>query len=199
LHDLATGAAAKASYVTGDLLSADADASDAANVLRGDASAFERIVHRWQGPLVTLAYRFCRNRHRAEEMAQEAFLKAYRGLSSWRRTTPFSRWLFALAANHYRSRMRRFEPESIEWEVAAAVASHSSPEADVERREVASAVHHAVAGLPPKYRDIVILYYFHSSDLSEAAASLGLREGTAKARLHRARLLLQNRLRKVVA
>src|SRR5712692_5887693 len=81
----------------------------------------------------------------------------------------------------------------------AAVASHSSPEADAERQEVVSAVHRAVAGLPPKYRDLVILYYFQSSDLSEAAASLGLREGTAKARLHRARLLLQNRLKKIVA
>jgi RNA polymerase sigma-70 factor (ECF subfamily) len=199
LHNLATGAATKASYGTGDLLSADADASDAASVLRGDTSAFERIVRRWQGPLVTLAYRFCRNHHRAEEMAQEAFLKAYRGLSSWRGTTPFPRWLFALAANHYRSRMRKFEPESIEWEERATVGSRSSPEADVERREVESAVHHAVAALPPKYRDIVILYYFRSSDLSETAASLGLREGTAKARLHRARLLLQNRLKKIVA
>jgi len=145
-------------------------------------------------PIATAA-----NHHRAEEMAQEAFLKAYRGLSSWRGTTPFSRWLFALAANHYRSRMRKFEPESIEWEERATVGSRSSPEADVERREVESAVHHAVAALPPKYRDIVILYYFHSSDLSETAASLGLREGTAKARLHRARLLLQNRLKKIVA
>jgi RNA polymerase sigma-70 factor (ECF subfamily) len=198
LHVLATGAAAKASYVTGDLLSADADASDAASVLRGDTSAFESIVRRWQGPLVTLAYRFCRDHHRAEEMAQEAFLKAYRGLSSWSGTTLFSRWLFALAANHYRSRMRKFEPESVEWEDGAA-ASQSSPEADAERREVELSVHQAVARLPPKYRDIVILYYFHSSDLLEAAASLGLREGTAKARLHRARLLLQSRLKKIVA
>lgn len=170
-----------------------------ASVLRGDTSAFERIVRRWQGPLVTLAYRFCRNHQRAEEMAQEAFLKAYRGLSSWHGSTPFSRWLFALAANHYRSRMRRWEPESVEWDEEAEAASYASAEADVERRETESAVHRAVAALPKKYRDLVILYYFHSSDLSEAAASLGLPEGTAKARLHRARLLLESRLKKIVA
>src|SRR6185436_11203039 len=65
-------------------------------VLKGDLSAFAGIVQRWQGPLVNLAYRFCRDRGRAEEMAQEAFVRAFRRLNTWRREATFSTWLFAL-------------------------------------------------------------------------------------------------------
>lgn len=165
---------------------ADADAADVTRVLAGDPSAFEGIVRRWQGPLITLAFRFCRSRERSDELAQEAFLKAYRGLSTWRGETPFSRWLFALAANHYRSRLRKLEPELLELEEATTQATENSPEKALEQRQLDKAVHLAVARLPPKYRDILVLYYFHAMHLSEAAASLGLPEGTAKAQLHRA-------------
>src|SRR5690349_14971203 len=82
-------------------------------VLAGDPSAFEGIVRRWQGPLVNLAYRFCRDRGRAEDMAQEAFLRAYRGLARWRREGKFSTWLFALATNLYRSEIRRIPPAAM--------------------------------------------------------------------------------------
>ena len=58
-------------------MSAARDQADIDRVLAGDTSAFEGIVRRWQGPLVNLAYRFCRHRGRAEEMAQEAFLRAF--------------------------------------------------------------------------------------------------------------------------
>lgn len=79
-------------------------------VLAGDAAAFASIVERWQGPLVNLAYRFCRDRSRAEDMAQEAFLRAFRGLPKWRREAAFSTWLFALATNVFRSEIRQNPP-----------------------------------------------------------------------------------------
>ena len=88
-------------------MSAGDDQRDVDRVLSGDVSAFEGVVRRWQGPLVNLAYRFCRDRGRAEEMAQEAFLRAYRGLGKWRREAAFSTWLFALATNLYRSELAR--------------------------------------------------------------------------------------------
>ncbi|NIR45417.1 MAG: hypothetical protein GWM93_14655, partial [Gemmatimonadetes bacterium] len=75
----------------------DADAAAARQVLAGDVDAFERIVERWQGPLVNLAYRYCRNRGEAEELAQEAFLKVFRGLGKWRQEARFSTWLYAVA------------------------------------------------------------------------------------------------------
>src|SRR5262245_30715691 len=91
----------------GVTVSASEDQEDVEKVLDGDISAFEGIVRRWQGPLVNLAYRFCHDRGRAEEIAQEAFLRAYRGLDKWRKEASFSTWLFAVAANLYRSELRR--------------------------------------------------------------------------------------------
>src|SRR5262245_32519116 len=76
-------------------------------VLAGDVEAFSDIVDRWQRPLVKLAYRFCRHEGQAEEMAQEAFLRAFRALDQWRGDAAFSTWLFALSINTYRSHMRR--------------------------------------------------------------------------------------------
>ena len=77
-------------------MSAIEDEADVQKVLAGEVSAFEGIVKRWQGPLVNLAYRFCRDRGRAEEMAQEAFLRCYRALGKWRRDSTFSTWLFCI-------------------------------------------------------------------------------------------------------
>jgi RNA polymerase sigma-70 factor (ECF subfamily) len=71
---------------------ADADLADVARVLDGDVQAFEGIVRRWQGPLINMAWRYCRDRSRAEDMAQEAFVRAWRGLSHWRRESSFSTW-----------------------------------------------------------------------------------------------------------
>jgi RNA polymerase sigma-70 factor (ECF subfamily) len=84
-------------------LSAAEDESDLEKTLAGDVDAFEGIVRRWQGPLINFAYRFCRERGRAEELAQEAFLRAYRSLASWRRDSAFSTWLISVAMNLYRT------------------------------------------------------------------------------------------------
>src|ERR1700730_18744720 len=96
--------------------SASDDQTDVERVLAGNVSAFEGIVRRWQTPLVTLAYRFCHDRGRSEDMAQEAFLRAYRGLGQWRRDALFSTWLFAVATNLYRSELRRIPPRTVSLE-----------------------------------------------------------------------------------
>jgi hypothetical protein len=70
----------------------DQDLDDVERVLAGDVEAFEGIVRRWQGPLVNMAWRYCRDRGRAEELAQEAFVRAWRGLAQWRREGSFSTW-----------------------------------------------------------------------------------------------------------
>ena len=102
------------------------DRADVARVLAGDARAFEGIVRRWQGPLVNMAWRYCRDRGRAEEMAQEAFMRAWRGLAQWRREGSFSTWLFALAANVYRSELKRFPTETLPLEAAPEPAARAS-------------------------------------------------------------------------
>jgi len=164
------------------------------DVLNGNTAAFSAIVGRWQGPLVNLAYRFCRDRERAEDMAQEAFIRAFRGLGSWRRDAAFSTWLFALATNVYRDEMRKFTLPSvpIEDDVAAA-GSEEDAAAEADRRRL---VRTALQSLPPKYRDPLLLFYFHEQNVAATAESLRLPEGTIKARLSRGRALLESKLEK---
>ena len=175
-------------------MSAEEDAADVARVLAGEVSAFEAIVRRWQTPLVNLAYRFCRDRGRAEDMAQEAFLRAYRSLASWRRDAAFSTWLFAIAANLYRSEIRRLPPLTapLDEGVAALDRRAIEPLIDEERRD--RVVRNAVLALPAKYRDALTLFYFHGMDIAKSAASLGVPEGTVKARLSRGRDILRSKL-----
>ena len=162
-------------------------------VLNGDIDAFESIVERWKRPLVNLAYRFCLDRSRAEDLAQEAFLRAFRHLRSWRRDAAFSTWLFALASNLYRTELKRLPPRAESLD-RAVVAGGPEPEALLGKREIASAVHAAVAALPAKYRDPIMHYYLHEQDLALSAAALAMPEGTFKARLSRGRALLRDRL-----
>ena len=170
-----------------------ADHAAVARVLAGDVRAFEEIVRRWQGPLINMAWRYCRDRSRAEEMAQEAFLRAWRNLKSWRQECSFSSWLFALAANLYRSELKRFPTETLPIEDAPEPASPARQVNDAIERRRAEALRRAVLALPMRYREPVILFYFHEMDLTAAAASLRMPEGTLKARLSRARTLLRNR------
>jgi len=175
-------------------VSASDDQSDVERVLDGDISAFDGIVRRWQGPLINLAYRFCHDRGRAEEMAQEAFLRAYRGLGQWRKDAVFSTWLFALATNLYRSELRRIPARIVSLDEIAEPADARASDGGLEDRDRDLAVRRAVGALPAKYREALILFYFHDMDVTTAARSLGLPEGTVKARLFRGREILRGKL-----
>ena len=162
-------------------------------MLGGDPSAFEGVVQRWQGPLVNLAYRFCRDRGRAEEMAQDALLRVFRFLDRWDGDCAFSTWMFAVALNVYRSQARRFRPE-IPLEQTPEPVDGGNPEEDATRTERAEVVQRAVTHLPGKYRDALLLFYFNEMDVTATAGCLGVPEGTVKARLHRGRALLRRKL-----
>lgn len=163
-------------------------------VLAGDTSAFAKIVDRWQGPLVNLAYRFCRDHSRAEEMAQEVFLRAYRSLDGWRREAAFSTWLFALATNVYRSELRRIPVRTWSLDEIAEPRDQQATDGGYEDKDRDRSVRRAVLALPPKYRDALILFYFHDMDVASTARSLALPEGTVKARLSRGREILGKKL-----
>ena len=175
-------------------MSASEDQADVVRVLAGEIAAFEGIVRRWQGPLVNLAYRFCRDRGRAEEMAQEAFLRAYRGLAKWRGEGAFSTWLFALATNLYRSELRRIPAGSTPLDEIAEPRDPRAIDGGLEDLDRDRAVRRAVDTLPPKYREALICFYFQEMDVPTAAAGLGIAEGTLKARLFRGRKLLEGKL-----
>lgn len=174
-------------------LSAEEDLADVNRVLSGEVQAFEGIVRRWQGPLVNMAWRYCRDRGRAEEMAQEAFLRAWRGLAGWRRESSFSTWLFALAANVFRSELQRFPAVNVPLEDAAEPSGPATQHDDLAEKQAHDAVRRAVLALPHRYREPVVLFYFHEMDVAAAARSMGLPEGTVKARLARGRELLRKR------
>lgn len=174
--------------------SANDDQADVERVLAGDISAFEGIVRRWQAPLVNLAYRFCHDRGRAEDMAQEAFLRAYRALAQWRKDAVFSTWLFALATNLYRSELRRIPVWTMSLDNVAEPVDARASDGGLEDRDRDSAVRRAVGALPAKYREAVILFYFHEMDVTAAARSLSVPEGTLKARLFRGREILRSKL-----
>jgi RNA polymerase sigma-70 factor, ECF subfamily len=172
---------------------ATVDLDDVQRVLSGDVRAFEGIVRRWQGPLVNMAWRYCRDRGRAEELAQEAFLRAWRGLASWRSESSFSTWLFALAANVYRNDLKRVPTVMVPMEDAPEPAGAATQHDELTGRSRDEQVRRAVLALPPRYREPVVLYYFHEMDIGAAARTLRLPEGTVKARLARARAILRKR------
>jgi RNA polymerase sigma-70 factor, ECF subfamily len=176
---------------TGDR--ADVDLAVVARVLAGETRAFEEIVRRWQGPLVNMAWRYCRDRSRAEELAQEAFIRAWRGLAQWRRESSFSTWLFALAANVFRTELKRFPAVNLPIEGIAEPSAPAGQHRELEERGRDETVRRAVLALPMRYREPVILFYFHEMDVAAAARTLGMPEGTLKARLKRARALLAQR------
>jgi RNA polymerase sigma-70 factor (ECF subfamily) len=171
----------------------DLDLADVNRVLSGEVRAFEGIVRRWQAPLINMAWRYCRDRGRAEELAQEAFLRAWRGLPGWRRDGRFSTWLFALAANVYRSDLKRFPTVNVSMDEVDEPAGPASQHSALAERFREESVRRAVLALPQRYREPLVLFYFHEMDVPAAARTMRLPEGTVKARLARGRALLRRR------
>jgi RNA polymerase sigma-70 factor (ECF subfamily) len=140
-----------------------------------------------------MAWRYCRDRSRAEELAQEAFIRAWRGLAGWRRDSSFSTWLFALAANVYRSDLKRFPTVTLPIDEAPEPSLPAMQHHALAAQQSADTVRRAVLALPARYREPVILFYFHEMDVAAVARTMGQPEGTLKARLSRARALLRSR------
>ena len=169
------------------------DEAIVARVLAGDHAAFEAIVRRWQSPLINLAWRFCRDRARAEEMAQEAFLRAWRNLAQFRGDAAFSTWLFSLATNLYRTELRRIPATMLSLDEIAEPPDPGIAGSALEDSSRDESLRRAVLALPPKYRDAILLFYFHEQDVPAAARTLRIPEGTIKARLFRGRELLRSK------
>ena len=175
-------------------VSQDADQADVRRVLAGDPGAFVGIVRRWQRPLLNLAYRYCRDRGQAEELTQEAFLRVYRKLKLYREDARFSTWLFTLATRLFTSHMRRHSPGWVRPEDMDKLPHWTNLVRSIERQDQDQTVRQSVTQLPPKYRDALLLYYFLEKDIRETAQVLGVATGTVKARLHRGREMLRQRM-----
>ena len=173
-------------------------------VLAGDSNAFGTLVETYQDRVYNLALRMCGNPDDAFDLSQEAFFRAWRGLSGFQGEAAFSTWLFRLTANvcldWLRAKKRRptvsltavdDDGEEVQMEIAD---PGKSPEEILEAAEDREALAKAMNQLPVEYRQILTMRAINDMSYTEIAEALQLREGTVKSRLSRARLALRNLL-----
>ncbi len=160
---------------------------------RGDAEAFEVLVHRYQNHVYRLALRMCGNAHDAEEVAQEALVAAWRGLPSFRGESKFSSWLYQLTTHaavdflRREKRHRNTTPVEEQTELPA----EGTPQQAAETTEVREQLRRALLCLTEEHRQIFLLRQMEQLSYEEIGQLLRLESGTVKSRLHRAKKQLQ--------
>lgn len=167
----------------------------------GDPNAFERLVRDNQDRVYSLCLRMAGDRHEAEDLAQEVFLKAWQGLASFHGESKFSTWLFRLTANlcidaqRKRERRRGVEPAVSLDDPDSSWREPSDPRQDpqrqLERTERSRALDRALTRLSDDQRQIVVLRELAGLSYQEISQRLGLDLGTVKSRLARGRLALR--------
>jgi RNA polymerase sigma-70 factor (ECF subfamily) len=179
---------------------------------RGDLTAFEPLVVKYQDRIYNLCWRLCGDRQVAEDLSQEAFLKAFESLGTFRGVSGFYTWLYRIATNlalsYRRSERRQMNVGTgQEWHDIPSQAMRlrrpggdgdDQPDAVVERDEVRRLVWQAIQELDDEHRAVVVLRDMEGLDYGEIAEVLHLPAGTVKSRLHRARMAIRERLMPVL-
>lgn len=176
---------------------------------KGDLDAFNQLVLAYQNLVYHQTYSLMGNEEAAEDMAQEAFIRAYRSLHSFRDGS-FRAWVMRIATNAAYDELRRLKRQPIqplqdvnedgeEFDLLETLIDPDiSVEERIEQSEVMAAVQRGLEKLPSEYRAAVVLVDVQGFDYVEAAQALGIPMGTLKSRLARARLRLQRQLRPYV-
>ncbi len=153
---------------------------------RGDTSAFEEIVRRWERPVCRVLARYAGQNGEVEDMAQEVFLRVYGARDHYRASGAFSTWLFRIVLNVARSayRRRRRRCQSLDEREPSCPAAGA--DRAVDREEQGRLVEEAVAALPAKLRDVLVLRQFGELTFAEIARVTGLPESTVKSRVRAA-------------
>jgi RNA polymerase sigma-70 factor, ECF subfamily len=177
---------------------------------KGDLTAFEPLVVKYQDRIYNLCWRLCGDRLAAEDLTQEAFLKAFESLGQFRGKSGFFTWLYRIATNlalSYRRTERRQMNvgTACEWtDIPNGVArlrggsDPDQPDEVCERTEVRKLVWQAIQELDDEHRAVVTLRDMEGLDYAEMAEVLGVPAGTVKSRLHRARMVIRERLMPVL-
>jgi RNA polymerase sigma-70 factor (ECF subfamily) len=172
----------------------------------GDKEAFYSLVHQCERAVYVAAIAILNNRADAEEVAQEAVLKAFANLAQFRGEAKFSTWLIQITINEARVRLRkdrRHLYESVDEHQTDEEGEHfpkdfadwrEVPSETLQREELRQALKQAIARLAPKYREVLILRDVQQLSTEETAQVLGISEGNVKARLLRARLQMRDAL-----
>ena len=180
----------------------------AALAVAGNEGAFAELLRRYERPIFSLVYRMVRDRSLAEDLAQEAFIRAFNAVSSYDSRYKFSSWIFKIANNHTIDHLRRRKLDTIsidgspyagtvhEEERTRLVveSTDENPLEYVEHRELGDQIEHAIGRLRPEYRTAVLLRHVEGCAYEEIAGIMDLPLGTVKTYLHRARAELKEML-----
>ena len=169
------------------------DAELVRGALAGLEPAFREIVRRYQRPVFGTIVRVVRDPGRAEELAQDTFVKAFRALDSYDQKRRFAAWLLTIAHHVAVDEVRQAHHDTVSLDDVNEEGSHQIPDAKgptpaalAERTALASALHTAIGRLRPEYRQLVTLKYEQEFGYEEIADITGLPMGTLKSSLHRA-------------
>jgi RNA polymerase sigma-70 factor, ECF subfamily len=174
-------------------------------VLKGDHNAFGEIVELYKDKVFQICFRMLGNRQEAEDLAQEAFVRAFVNIRSFNIQMKFSTWLYRIATNLCIDRLRKKKPDYyLDAEVSGTeglnmysqIASDmAKPEDEVESLELQETIQVEIMKLPEKYRSVIVLKYIEELSLKEISEILDLPVGTVKTRIHRGREALRKQLR----
>src|SRR6266404_1028734 len=175
-------------------------------VCGGDQQAFYDLIKPYERVVYVSAFSILQNEADAEEVAQEAILKAFTHLKGFRRESKFSTWLIQIAINESRMRLRKDRKhlyESIDESKDSEEGDYipkdfadwrEIPSEEMQRGRLKEALQKAIAGLAPKYREVFVLRDVEEMSITETAKALGITEASVKTRLLRARLQMRDAL-----
>lgn len=174
-------------------------------ILAGDTNLYHELIRPHERGVYIMALSYMKNDADAEDVAQEAFVSAFRNLKSFRGEAKFSTWLISIALNEARSRLRRQsivrigsldEPPDEIGSVSPAKLRdwREIPSESLEREEVRRQLQEAIEQLPDIYREVFLLRDVEELNLNETAEALHISVANVKVRLHRARMMLQKQL-----
>lgn len=175
-------------------------------VVRGDHDAFYLLLKPYERMIFTSALGVLGNEADAEEVAQEAVLKAFRALPRFRGESKFSTWIVQITVNEARMRVRKYRAhlyESLDEPTEMQDGDYlpkdfadwrDIPSEVLEKKQMREALQQAVAALPEKYRQVIILRDVNQMSTRDTANALGIQEANVKTRLLRARLMLRDAL-----
>ena len=172
---------------------------ETANEAESAKEKFVNLVKRFEKELFNFAYRLTGNRHDAEDLLQESFLKAYKYYFQLRDVSKFKEWIFQITANQFKNllRKRRRErlsfPEDFEKNVTETLeqAPSKNPEESFVRRDNSKMLQDALAEIGPKMRTVLVLFELECYSIEDIANMLSISRGTVKSRLHYARRKLK--------
>ena len=173
-------------------------------VQQGDKSAFDLLVIKYQHKIIQLVNRYVKDHSEAQDVAQEAFIKAYRALGNFRGDSAFYTWLYRIAINTAKnylvSRSRRSSDYEVDVQDAEAIENApqlqgmDTPERLLLNEEIIDTIQTAIDKLPEEMRTAIILREFDGMSYEEIAEAMDCPVGTVRSRLFRAREAIDNKL-----